>query len=94
MDSRVGALRIENFETRLELCRFVCASLEIEIEFATTEQQRLTLARRRIEAAQTLKATGLALELLKRQQEIAGTTARTGRRSRRLSRPGASEGVL
>ena len=69
MDSLVEALRIENLETRLGLRRFQCATLELELELAATEEQRTILARRRGEAIKGCVVLQLALEILKRQQE-------------------------
>jgi hypothetical protein len=67
MESKIQALRVENLETRLSLHRFVCTSLDLELEFAQTVEASDLLAHRRIQAMNGCDVLELALELLKRE---------------------------
>lgn len=65
MDRPVQALRIENLETQLELRRFVRFSIELELELAATDQEKLILARRWAQATTECQVLTQALEALK-----------------------------
>ena len=69
METIIQALRVENLETRLGLHQFVCASLELESEFAQTVEARNILDQRRAEEMKDCDTLQFALELLKRQGE-------------------------
>jgi hypothetical protein len=69
MDSIIHALRVENLETRVGLRQFVCASLELEIEFAQTAGEKRTLSLRQKQALRDQNVSQFALELLKRGAE-------------------------
>ncbi len=69
MTSAVEALRMENLETQLALRKFVCASLELQLEFVKNEWKRNDLSGRWVAATRGCSAIELALELLKREQE-------------------------
>jgi hypothetical protein len=70
LTSAVEALRIENLETRLALRRFVCASLELELEFVENDWKRNDLGSRWTAALRGCSTIELALETLKREQEL------------------------
>jgi len=65
----IHSLRVENLETRLGLRRFVCMSLELEIELAQTEASRQILAHSWAEAMKGCRVLQLALDLLQREEE-------------------------
>lgn len=65
----IHSLRVENLETRLSLRRFVCTSLELELELAQTEAARQILARSWVEAMKGCRVLQLALDLLEREEE-------------------------
>jgi hypothetical protein len=65
----VHALRVENLETRIGLQQFVCTSLELELEFAQTVEEKRILALRRTQALKEWNVSQFALELLKRGAE-------------------------
>jgi hypothetical protein len=69
MEAMIQALRVENLETRLGLHQFVCASLELESEFAPTVEARKSLAHRRVQEIRECDVLQFALELLKREAE-------------------------
>jgi hypothetical protein len=64
----IEALRREILETRLSLHRYVCESLELEYEFAATDEARNILARRWVAERNACYVLQFALDLLKRQQ--------------------------
>ena len=68
MGKSIQALRIRNLETRLSLRRFVCASLELEIESAPSHPARLVLVNKWVEATNGCEVLELALEILKREE--------------------------
>ena len=65
----IQAFRVENLETRLGLHQFVCASLELESEFAQTHEARDILAQRRAEEMKDCDVLQFAVELLRREAE-------------------------
>jgi hypothetical protein len=65
----VQALRVENLETRVGLQQFVCTTLELELEFAQTAQEKRVLALRQTQALKEWNVSQFALELLKRGAE-------------------------
>lgn len=69
MGPMIQALRVENLETRLGLQQFVCASLELELEFAQTAAEKRILALRQTQALKEWNVSQFALELLKRGAE-------------------------
>jgi hypothetical protein len=69
LETFIEALWIETLETRLGLHRFVCASLELELEFAATDEGKDILVHRWIATMKACYVLQLALDLLTRQQE-------------------------
>jgi len=69
MVSSIQALRVENLEARLGLQQFVCTSLELQLEFAQTAEEKRILALRRTQALKEWNVSQFALELLKRGAE-------------------------
>jgi hypothetical protein len=69
MGPMVQALRVENLETRIGLQQFVCSTLELELEFAQTAEEKRTLALRQTQALKVWNVSQFALELLKRSAE-------------------------
>ncbi len=69
MGPMVQALRVENLETRVGLQQFVCTTLELELEFAQTAQEKRVLALRQTQALKEWNVSQFALELLKRGAE-------------------------
>ena len=67
MDRHVQALRIENLETQLGLRRFVCFSIELELELAASDQDRMLLTGRWLQAANEYRALYLAIDALKKE---------------------------
>jgi hypothetical protein len=65
----VQALRVENLEARIGLQQFLCTSLELELEFAQTAEEKRILALRRAQALKEWNVSQFALELLKRGAE-------------------------
>jgi len=67
LDQLVQTIRISNLETRLQLNRFVCFAIELEMELAATEQERLILADRWAKATNHCHTLSQALDRLKRE---------------------------
>jgi hypothetical protein len=76
VDRDIEALRTENLETRLSLRKFVCASLELEFEYAQTPMEKSALRRRLVSARQACYVLEFALDLLKREQELSSDVYR------------------
>lgn len=70
MDSYVQALRIRNLETRLGLRQFVCATLDLQLELATTPGERSALAALWTEAQSGCRTLQVALAILKLDAEL------------------------
>jgi len=70
IDPLVEALQMTRLETRLGRQRFVCASLELEFDFAATDEEKDILANRWVKAMKVCDVLQLALDLMKRQQEM------------------------
>jgi hypothetical protein len=64
MDSLIQAFRVQNLETRIDLRRFACTSLELEFEFAQTSAAKHDLARQLKQEMKGFRALKFALELL------------------------------
>ncbi len=69
MGQMIQALRVENLEARIGLQQFVCTTLELELEFAQTAQEKRILALRQTQALKERTVSQFALDLLKRGAE-------------------------
>jgi len=66
---RIQAFRIQNLETRLGLYSFTWRSLELECEFAQTDEEKRTLSDKLSEATEGFYLLLYTLDLLRRLEE-------------------------